>query len=137
MKISIIVPCYNEISTIDKIIDKINKIDLEKEIIIIDIYICTSNNEASPLSVWEAMSMEKAIISTDVGDVGKFIDDGLEFHGTLYYANGDVFVGCSKIVSSLTMKIVVLETTCIYIAIRKTIRTIIFTITTDTFICKY
>ena len=36
MKISIIVPCYNEISTIDKIIDKINKIDLEKEIIIID-----------------------------------------------------------------------------------------------------
>ena len=36
MKISIIVPCYNEISTISEIIDKINKIDLEKEIIIID-----------------------------------------------------------------------------------------------------
>ena len=36
MKISIIVPCYNEISTICKIIDKINRIDIEKEIIIID-----------------------------------------------------------------------------------------------------
>ena len=39
----------------------------------IDIYICCSKNESSPLSVWEAMSMEKAIISTDVGDVAKFI----------------------------------------------------------------
>jgi glycosyltransferase involved in cell wall biosynthesis len=36
MKISIIIPCYNEISTIDKIIHKINKIDIEKEILIID-----------------------------------------------------------------------------------------------------
>ena len=36
MKISIIIPCYNEISTISKIIDKINTIDIEKEIIIID-----------------------------------------------------------------------------------------------------
>ena len=36
MKISIIVPCYNEISTIFEIINKINKIQIEKEIIIID-----------------------------------------------------------------------------------------------------
>jgi len=46
-----------------------------------DIYVCTSNNESSPLSVWEAMSMEKAIISTNVGDVGWFIRDG--FNGFL------------------------------------------------------
>ena len=39
----------------------------------IDIYVCNSKNESSPLSVWEAMSMEKAIVSTDVGDVKKFI----------------------------------------------------------------
>ena len=37
---------------------------------IIDIYICSSDNEVSTWSVWEAMSMEKAIISTDVGDDG-------------------------------------------------------------------
>ena len=41
-----------------------------------DIYVCSSNYEASPLSVWEAMSMGKAIISTDVGDVRKFINNG-------------------------------------------------------------
>jgi len=41
-----------------------------------DIYICSSIAEASPISVWEAMSMGKAIVSTDVGDVAKFIIDG-------------------------------------------------------------
>lgn len=34
-----------------------------------DISICSSNFEASPTVVWEAMSMENAIVSTDVGDV--------------------------------------------------------------------
>lgn len=41
-----------------------------------DIYVCSSIAEASPISVWEAMSMEKAIVSTDVGDVANFIKDG-------------------------------------------------------------
>jgi glycosyltransferase involved in cell wall biosynthesis len=41
-----------------------------------DIYVCSSVTEASPTSVWEAMSMQKAIVSTDVGDVGNFIKDG-------------------------------------------------------------
>jgi len=40
-----------------------------------DIYVCSSTNEASPTSVWEAMSMEKPIVSTDVGDVARFIRD--------------------------------------------------------------
>ena len=43
---------------------------------LINIYVCTSRNESSPLSVWEAMSMEKAIVSTDVGDIKKFINNG-------------------------------------------------------------
>ena len=38
-----------------------------------DIYVCSSIAEASPLSVWEAMSMEEAIVSTDVGDVACFL----------------------------------------------------------------
>lgn len=42
-----------------------------------DVYVCSSIAEASPISVWEAMSMEKAIVSTDVGDVAKFIKDGV------------------------------------------------------------
>lgn len=42
----------------------------------IDIYVCSSVREASPISVWEAMAMEKAIVSTDVGDVNVYIKDG-------------------------------------------------------------
>jgi glycosyltransferase involved in cell wall biosynthesis len=41
-----------------------------------DIYICSSQTEASPLSVWEAMSMEIPVISTNVGDVPCLIRDG-------------------------------------------------------------
>ncbi|BBD09573.1 glycosyltransferase family 4 protein [Desulfovibrio ferrophilus] len=39
-----------------------------------DIYVCASDSEASPLSVWEAMSMAKPVVSTDVGDVARFLD---------------------------------------------------------------
>jgi len=38
-----------------------------------DLYLCTSYAESSPISVWEAMSMGKAIVSTDVGDVSKYV----------------------------------------------------------------
>lgn len=41
-----------------------------------DICIFTSLAEASPTAVWEAMSMGKAIASTDVGSVRQYIEDG-------------------------------------------------------------
>ena len=41
-----------------------------------DIYVCSSIAEASPVSLWEAMAMKKAVVSTDVGDVSRFISDG-------------------------------------------------------------
>ena len=47
--------------------------DIRPLLKIFDIYVCSSNNESSPMSVWEAMSMKKAIVSTDVGDVKNFI----------------------------------------------------------------
>jgi len=40
-----------------------------------DIYVCSSDFESSPISVWEAMSMEKPIVSTNVGDVSQYIED--------------------------------------------------------------
>lgn len=49
--------------------------DIKELLSKINIYICCSNFESSPLSVWEAMSMKKAIISTNVGDVERFIDN--------------------------------------------------------------
>ena len=41
-----------------------------------DMYLCTSNAESSPIAVWEAMSMAKPIVSTDVGDVAKYVNPG-------------------------------------------------------------
>jgi glycosyltransferase involved in cell wall biosynthesis len=38
-----------------------------------DIYVCSSVSEACPQSVWEAMAMEKPVISTDVGCVSTFL----------------------------------------------------------------
>ena len=40
-----------------------------------DIFVCSSVSEASPMSVWEAMSMARPIVSSNVGDVAKFIKD--------------------------------------------------------------
>jgi len=51
----------------DRIVGLMKKYDLKN----------SSIAEASPISVWEAMSMGKAIVSTDVGDVAKFIKDGV------------------------------------------------------------
>ena len=46
MKLSIIIPCFNEIKTIEKIIDKIvNLKDLDKEIIVIDDYSTDGSRE--------------------------------------------------------------------------------------------
>lgn len=41
-----------------------------------DVYVCSSIAESSPVSVWEAMAMEKAVVSTNVGDVPVHIKDG-------------------------------------------------------------
>jgi glycosyltransferase involved in cell wall biosynthesis len=41
-----------------------------------DLYVCSSNHEASPMTVWEAMAMGKPIVATDAGDIAKFIKHG-------------------------------------------------------------
>ena len=42
-----------------------------------DIYLCGSRAESSPIAVWEAMAAQIPVVSTDVGDVQKYITDGL------------------------------------------------------------
>jgi len=41
-----------------------------------NIFVCSSIAEASPTAVWEAMAMEKPIVTTDVGSVNKYISNG-------------------------------------------------------------
>jgi len=43
----------------------------------IDIYVCSSVSETGPMTLFEAMSMEKPIVSTDVGDVSTYVKDGV------------------------------------------------------------
>lgn len=50
--------------------------DVRPFIKFMNIYVCSSIKESSPLSVWEAMAMKKAIVSTNVGDMKKFIKNG-------------------------------------------------------------
>ena len=51
--------------------------DVRSIIYRMNIYLCTSYAESSPISVWEAMSMGKAIVSADVGDVSKYVISGI------------------------------------------------------------
>lgn len=39
-----------------------------------DVYLCTSKSESSPISVWEAMATGLPIVSTDVGDVRHYVE---------------------------------------------------------------
>lgn len=41
-----------------------------------DIYVCSSIREASPMAVWEAMSMALPVVATDVGDIPCFVRHG-------------------------------------------------------------
>jgi glycosyltransferase involved in cell wall biosynthesis len=41
-----------------------------------DIFVCTSYNESGPMTLWEAMSMKKAVVTTNVGDVSKYVHSG-------------------------------------------------------------
>ena len=43
--------------------------DIKELLAAADIYVCPSDYEASPISVWEALAMAKPVVSTDVGDV--------------------------------------------------------------------
>jgi len=69
------IPYYNRMMALIKStgIDSINIMGQREDVVDIlscsDVSICSSNFEASPTTVWEAMAMAKPIVSTDVGDV--------------------------------------------------------------------
>lgn len=74
---------YNELTALSKIIgvDNIEFIGMRNDVRPllkrIDLYLCTSYAESSPISVWEAMSMGKPIVSSSVGDVPIYLKPGI------------------------------------------------------------
>nr|WP_225562737.1 glycosyltransferase family 4 protein [Rhodanobacter sp. DHG33] len=42
----------------------------------VDVYVCASLSESWGMSLWEAMAMAKPVVSTDVGDVARYVVDG-------------------------------------------------------------
>lgn len=75
------------------------KKDIRYFLKISEIYVCTSNFESSPISIWEAMSMELPIISTNVGDLKKFIKN--DKNG--YLVKKDDFKNISKKINYLML----------------------------------
>ena len=56
-----------------------------------ELYVCSSNYESSPISIWEAMSMNLPIISTKVGDLTRVIINGqngyiIEKHNHIFFS---------------------------------------------------
>lgn len=58
----------------------------------IDVFMCTSKFESSPTAIWEAMSMAKSVISTDVGDVKDYINHHSEKNFTVKFDDTYNFV---------------------------------------------
>ena len=60
-----------------KILDWQPKVEIKKYLNIADIFILPSRSEASPISLLEAMSMEKVCLASRVGDIPVIIDNGI------------------------------------------------------------
>lgn len=71
-----------------------------------DVYACSSQAESSPISVWEAMGMGKPVVSTDVGDVPLYVQDG--YNG--FIVNVGDAVALAERLSSLISDKYMLET---------------------------
>jgi glycosyltransferase involved in cell wall biosynthesis len=46
-----------------------NEKEIKNKLMSSDIYLCTSKNESSPMSIWEAMSCHLPVLSTNIGDL--------------------------------------------------------------------
>lgn len=83
----------------DKVIWAGEQQDVRALLARIDVYLCSSRFESSPMAVWEAMSMGRAVVSSNVGDVPLHIENGENGYVT---AVGDATAMATHIAGLLT-----------------------------------
>jgi len=72
---------YNNLLKIqkEKNIENLQFLGLRKDVDLllneVDLYVCSSDFEASPISIWEALASGVPVVSTDVGDVKEIIEN--------------------------------------------------------------
>lgn len=76
-KISIIIPCYNEESTIEQIIEKVLNVNIQKQIIIIDDY--SSDNTKNIILKYKNNNMFKIILNDKNSGKGACIKSAKKF----------------------------------------------------------
>jgi glycosyltransferase involved in cell wall biosynthesis len=54
----------------------------------IDLYVCTSHKESSPLSIWEALSAKMPVVTTNVGDVHD-LNKSNKYFAKIIYSNDE------------------------------------------------
>jgi glycosyltransferase involved in cell wall biosynthesis len=54
-----------------------NRKDIRPLLTRMNIFVCSSKTESGPMTLWEAMSMAKPVVTTHVGDVNLYIKDGV------------------------------------------------------------
>lgn len=82
MKLSVIIPLYNEADTIRELLDKVSRVDLEKEIIIVD----DASTDGSK-KILKTLGQDKKIIYHSQ-NLGK----GASLRTGLKYATGDIII---------------------------------------------
>lgn len=87
MKISIVIPCFNEINTIEDVLSKVSNIDLgcEKEIIIVDDF-------STDGTVDYLKSLEKSDSAIKIFYHGKNMGKGVALRNGFSMASGDVII---------------------------------------------
>jgi glycosyltransferase involved in cell wall biosynthesis len=83
MKLSVIIPLFNEINTIDAIIDKVNSVPIEKEIIIVDD--CSTDGSREFI---QNLNTENIIIACHEKNMGK----GFAIRTGLKYVTGEIII---------------------------------------------
>ncbi|MBI4811764.1 MAG: glycosyltransferase family 2 protein [Ignavibacteriales bacterium] len=84
MKLSVIIPVYNEEQTLSRLLDKVLKVNVEKEIIIVDDY--SKDNSRSIIKEYSKLPNVKSIYHERNYGKGKAIRSGIE------HVTGDIVI---------------------------------------------